>query len=324
MEQESISVTTVALVALLAPGLIIALICAFLVPGASWRRNLKRSQVVRRKLWEFHSGLAGLILSVALGFFVTQGVKNIFAKPRPHFLELCDPDLTNIASHVVGGKGQDISARWTLVSTSICRMRDPTALADGMRSFPSGHCSFSFGGLFYLSLFLCSKFAIAIPYLPLQRNAVINSAADPMSGDTEMLPMHRSERSDSKSSGQPLPVPRPESQLPLYNSAATPPNYGLLIVLIPLGVATYIASTRYTEFWHFGFDVISGSLVGILSAWFSFRWYHLPVRHGQGWAWGPRTRDRAFAIGVGVGNYVGSEGWESSKSPRRHVEPVQV
>lgn len=50
-------------------------------------------------------------------------------------------------------------------------------------------------------------------------------------------------------------------------------------------------------------------------AWFAFRWYHLPIRQGAGWAWGARSRDRAFWVGVGVGGYVGVEGWGSAASP---------
>lgn len=53
--------------------------------------------------------------------------------------------------------------------------------------------------------------------------------------------------------------------------------------------------------------------MGIVCAWFSFRWYHLPIRQGAGWSWGARSRDRAWGIGVGVGSYVGPEGWGSAK-----------
>lgn len=138
-------------------------------------------------------------------------------------------------------------------------------------------------------------------------------------GDTELLPLHHraassSGASSSKGAAPPAQSNQSDASLPLYNQAATPPNYGLLLVLIPVAVATYIASTRYAEFWHDGFDVISGSIIGIVAAFFSFRWYHLPIQRGQGWAWGPRSRDRAFAIGVGVGGYVGPEGWRSKSA----------
>ncbi len=53
--------------------------------------------------------------------------------------------------------------------------------------------------------------------------------------------------------------------------------------------------------------------MGFLVGWFAFRWYHLPVRQGAGWAWGARSKERAFGVGVGVGGYVGDEGWGSER-----------
>ncbi len=82
---------------------------------------------------------------------------------------------------------------------------------------------------------------------------------------------------------------------------------------MPIGAAVYISATRFSDYRHFGFDILFGALIGIVSAWLGFRWFHLPIRQGAGWAWGARSRDRAFGIGVGVGNYVGAEGWESKK-----------
>lgn len=100
--------------------------------------------------------------------------------------------------------------------------------------------------------------------------------------------------------------------LSVRNAAASPPNYLIIPALTPVAVAVWICSTRYAEFFHFGFDIISGSLIGIISAYLSFRWYHLPISRGQGWAWGARSKHRAFAIGVGTGGYVGDEGWHNS------------
>ena len=308
--EESISIVTVALVSLLAPAVIIGIVCIAFVPGRASRRSLTRSQVIRRKLWELYVGLAGLALSVALGFLVTQGVKNIFPKHRPHFIALCDPDLSDIASHVVGGLGQDISSRWTLVSPTICRTLDSGMLDDSFRSFPSGHCSFAWSGLLYLTCFLCSKFCIAIPFLPNQLKGYQWPGTAQSSADVELLPLPATSSSATSKSPLQQPANTPVAEATqLYNQAAAPPSYGVILALIPLGVATYIASTRYAQYWHFGFDVLAGSLIGIVSAFFAFRWYHLPIRRGSGWAWGPRTRDRAFGIGVGVESYAGPEGY---------------
>jgi hypothetical protein len=45
----------------------------------------------------------------------------------------------------------------TLQTVDICTQKDDAKLQDGFKSFPSGHSSTSFAGLFYLSLYLAAK-----------------------------------------------------------------------------------------------------------------------------------------------------------------------
>ena len=90
------------------------------------------------------------------------------------------------------------------------------------------------------------------------------------------------------------------------NQAAGPPVYLLVIAVLPSFASIYIASTRYSDFRHHGFDILFGYLIGFVTSVFAFRYYHLPINQGAGWSWGPRSRDRSFWAGVGVGNYVGS------------------
>lgn len=85
--------------------------------------------------------------------------------------------------------------------------------------------------------------------------------------------------------------------------------YTLILILVPVGAAIYVCATRFVDYRHFGFDILFGALIGITTSWFSFRFYHLPITRGAGWAWGPRSYDRAWGIGVGRGSYVGTEGW---------------
>ncbi|KAK4999615.1 hypothetical protein LTR66_001397 [Elasticomyces elasticus] len=325
LRKDTVSVTALAMVSLVAPGIIIFLVVLIFIPGPTAARRTPAGLFWRRKLWELNTGWMGLGLSLATAFLLTNGLKNINGKPRPNLLARCEPDLANIAAHVVGGYGQPINERWTLVSASICRNPNMSILNDGFRSFPSGHSSFSWAGLMYLTLFLCAKFAIAIPFLPAQSPS--RSRAQPFyEQDINLLPLHRRHGNaslDSHKSNVPLGGNREPEQalsrnetahMPIRNQAAAPPNWVLVLALIPIGVALYISSTRFTDFMHFGFDIISGALIGIATSWFAFRWYHLPIRQGAGWSWGARSRDRAFGIGVGVDSYVGPEGWSSKKS----------
>ena len=325
IREELFPVSLVIIICGLVPAVIIALVVLLFVPGPCYCQTSKRAQILRLKFWEFEKGWAGLALSLAIAFFITQGMKNLFGKPRPNLLVRCEPDLSNIAAHAVGGFGQDISARWALVESSICTSTNMRDLDDAFRSFPSGHSSFSWAAMLYLSLFLCSKFAIAIPFLPNHTTSQVAGIGTNGSENHQLLSLNnegrhstedpQNKRFDERDSGA-----FASSPLPIRNRAAAPPNHLIIIAFLPIAIATWITSTRFVEFYHFGFDMISGSLIGIVSAWFAFRWYHLPVRNGHGWAWGARSRDRAFGIAVGTNNYVGDEGWDSAGKRRGDIE----
>lgn len=86
--------------------------------------------------------------------------------------------------------------------------------------------------------------------------------------------------------------------------AAAPPLYLLLIACLPFFAAVFIASSRWFDFRHHGFDILFGFLIGTISSFFAFRYYHLPISTGAGWAWGPRSPDKAFWAGVGSFSYA--------------------
>lgn len=159
----------------------------------------------------------------------------------------------------------------------------------------------SFAGLTYLSLYLASKFSITIPYL-LPFSYSSSSASTPTFANN-------TNPTGPDSSSPTLPTTAPSSstqrqhQTPLRSQSAAPPVYLLLLPLIPFCLAIYISSTRYSDFRHHGFDILFGSLMGIVLSWFSFRMYHLPIRRGGGWSWGPRSEGKAFGTLLGTGGY---------------------
>lgn len=316
---ETIPYWLVILVALVVPGVLIFIVCLFFIPGPTAKRA-PRSLVWKRKIWEWNTGWMGLGLSLATAFLVTQGLKNTIGKARPDLLSRCIPDTDNIEQYIIGGYGQTLDARWMRVSADICTQTDKSLLDDGFRSWPSGHASFSWAGLLYLTLFLCSKFAIAIPFLPPRTYSQDERYTAVETQNYDKLPRYDEfnfQRRPKHESSDRVGIEACISDLsvvPIRNMAAAPPNYLLLLAIIPSAAAAYISTTRYVDFRHHGIDIVSGSLIGIVAAWFSFRWYHLPIRQGAGWAWGARSRDRAFGIGVGRGTYVGLEGWGSKKS----------
>jgi membrane-associated phospholipid phosphatase len=288
-------------------------------------------------------GWLGLALSLVSAWIVTQGMKNLFGKPRPDLLSRCMPDVANVVDHIVGFSNpilvKDTGAMYDgqLVSASICMNPDKAFLDDGFRSYPSGHSSSAAAGLIYLSLFLASKFAITFPFVPqetIASNSIAvtafpsrlnrrNGAAGSLSTNTAYEGMRsRSVLAVDDDASSPLD-PAIMKQIGVHNTAvaavrrqaAAPPVYLVLIAVLPFFLAVFIASSRWFDFRHHGFDILFGFLIGTITAYFAFRYYHMPIRAGGGWAWGPRSRDKAFWAGLGSWSYAsGKQHWLRSDS----------
>ncbi|KAF6237752.1 hypothetical protein HO173_003953 [Letharia columbiana] len=267
--KEKVSTGLLVAIGLVVPAIITFIVCLAVVPGPAFE-SASRSKIWKRKIWEWNAAWMGLGLSLAIAFMITSGTKNLVGKPRPNMLARCEPDLSRLLNSTVGGIGNQVDEGINLVSWTICRNSGST-LDDGFRSFPSGHSSFSFAGLTYFALFLCTKLAVTIPFLNYQ--------------DIDRNKQHV----------------KPRKQ------AAAPPTYLIIFPLVSISAAIYISSTRYSDFMHHGFDIISGAILGIVSAWLGFRWYHLPISRGGGWAWAPRSSDRSFRRGIGLVTYASDE-----------------
>ncbi|KAF9926397.1 hypothetical protein FBU30_003997, partial [Linnemannia zychae] len=74
-------------------------------------------------------------------------------RPRPDFLDRCFEIYDKAAAGTPVGTLMDPENM--LSSSALCTRTD--LLKDGFKSFPSGHSSFSFGGLGFLSLYLAGK-----------------------------------------------------------------------------------------------------------------------------------------------------------------------
>lgn len=110
--------------------------------GASWTKIYR----LKDRLWELNCGILGLFLAEGAALVITGSLKNLCGKPRPDLIARCQPYLGAIDPPVFG-----------LSNSTICTQTDQAIMADGFRSFPSGHSSTAFAGLFYLSLYLAAK-----------------------------------------------------------------------------------------------------------------------------------------------------------------------
>lgn len=251
-------------------------------------------------------------MAVGSAWFFVSGIKNMCGKPRPDMLTRCKPDMDNVAQYVVGGF-QIPGANGQLVSADICTETDMELLDDGFRSYPSGHAGASAAGLIYLSLYLASKFSVTIPFLVPgygARDGVTHSAFpsrmrqpehDARNGYDDSWPM-------GAGAGAKPDVRQSQHNRKLQSirkQAAAPPVYLLVITLVPFCVSIFVSASRWFDYRHHGFDILFGYLIGIITSIYSFRYYHMPIRDGAGWAWAPRSPDRAFWAGVGRLGYAG-------------------
>lgn len=82
--------------------------------------------------------MLGLVIALMLTSFLTDVIKNAVGRPRPDLISRCKPSR---------GTADNVLVAWT-----VCTESNQHILQEGWRSFPSGHSSFSFSGLGYLSL----------------------------------------------------------------------------------------------------------------------------------------------------------------------------
>ncbi|KAL8736705.1 MAG: hypothetical protein Q9166_000071 [cf. Caloplaca sp. 2 TL-2023] len=176
-----------------------------------------------------HVTILGLLISLILTSFITDVIKNAVGRPRPDLLARCKP-----------AKG---TPPHKLVTVSVCTEKDHHVLHDGWRSFPSGHSSFAFSGLGYLSLYvIChnpswsSRIEETFKVLILMKNRFL--------------------------AGQ-FHIFLPRTDL-----------FRVLLALSPLIGAALIAISRCEDYRHDVYDVTVGSILGISIAYFSYRRYY--------------------------------------------------
>ncbi|KZO99688.1 acid phosphatase/Vanadium-dependent haloperoxidase [Calocera viscosa TUFC12733] len=109
------------------------------------------SLIYSRSLYDLHSATLGLLLTLSLTTVLTNICKLTVGRPRPDLLARCLLPPGTVDSGPPG---------YGLVSPSLCTQPNAHILADGFKSFFSGHSSFSFAGLGFLSLYLAGKLAL--------------------------------------------------------------------------------------------------------------------------------------------------------------------
>jgi membrane-associated phospholipid phosphatase len=103
--------------------------------------------IKKRSIRDFHSAFLGLATAIVITALFTDSIKNLVGMPRPDFFHRCFPD--GVAVYTNDEERQ-----------VICHPGDERAFRDAYKSFPSGHVSWAFAGLGYLSLYFAGKMGL--------------------------------------------------------------------------------------------------------------------------------------------------------------------
>ncbi|EWC47563.1 hypothetical protein DRE_03183 [Drechslerella stenobrocha 248] len=284
---DTVSVPLLGGLVILAPAVIILLCCLFVprsaLPALANNPRAPTSLVWKHKLLNWNRAWLGLALTEGLAFFISNCLKNVFGKPRPHMISICQPDWAKVAAIVnttrTGPAG--ILAWNPLVTSEICTTTNHEKLSEAFRSFPSGHATMAFAGSTYLSLFFYSTLVLTLSKTSIGK-----------------LPYSSKDRDDDD-----------EDQKSPNRDGATrlhPPSLPLLSFVIVISffcLAMWITATRYLDFFHAGIDLFAGSSLGFLSAICGTWWYAMPaaggvakgrVRAGYRRSYGPRRGGGSF------------------------------
>ncbi|XP_071448815.1 phospholipid phosphatase 4-like isoform X2 [Hetaerina americana] len=185
---------------------------------------------------DISQAILGLSLALSLNGVLTNTIKIIVGRPRPDFFWRCFPDgHSNLEMECTG---------------------DSATIAEGRKSFPSGHSSFAFTSGGFLAFYLAAKLHAFSPFgfskskLPAAGIEGANLGCGSMNELASLLSLGgniiRRERT----------------------------AWRLCLSLLPLVGALLIALSRTCDYHHHWQDVVCGSLLGLLISYLCYRQYY--------------------------------------------------
>lgn len=117
-------------------------------------------QIRIRSFWDANNAIIGLLYSLITAAVFQVFLKWLIGGLRPHFLAVCQPDVTRIANQY------DATGYKELYFTRDICTGDADTIDDSLESFPSGHTTAAFAGFVYLYLYLNAKLKVYANYHP--------------------------------------------------------------------------------------------------------------------------------------------------------------
>ncbi|KAI0396762.1 phosphatidic acid phosphatase type 2/haloperoxidase [Xylariaceae sp. FL0594] len=124
-------------------------------------------QIRVRSFWDVNNGIIGLLYALIGAAVFQVFVKFLIGGLRPHFLDVCKPDIS-LARNGAGIEGSPYNGagfQQLYFTPEICT-GDRKEINDSLESMPSGHTTAAFAGFVYLYLYLNAKLKVFSNYHP--------------------------------------------------------------------------------------------------------------------------------------------------------------
>lgn len=109
-------------------------------------------QIRIKSFWDVNNAVIGLLYSLITAAVFQVFVKWLIGGLRPHFLAVCQPDVSRVEQ---GGDG----FRSVMFTADICT-GDRNQINDSLESMPSGHSTAAFAGFMFLYFYLNAKLKV--------------------------------------------------------------------------------------------------------------------------------------------------------------------
>lgn len=119
-------------------------------------------QIRIRSFWDVNNGVIGLLYSLITAAVFQVFLKWLIGGLRPHFLDVCKPDITKAKEKA----GLNLKGYQQLYFTPDICTGDQKEINDSLESFPSGHTTAAFAGFVFLYLYLNAKLKVFSNYHP--------------------------------------------------------------------------------------------------------------------------------------------------------------
>ncbi|KFA56578.1 hypothetical protein S40293_01140 [Stachybotrys chartarum IBT 40293] len=128
-------------------------------------------QIRIRSFWDVNNAVIGLLYSLIAAAVFQVFIKWLIGGLRPHFLDVCKPDLS-----LANDRGYNSKGFGGIYYTREVCTGDEDEINDSLESMPSGHTTAAFAGFIYLYLYLNAKLKVFSNYHPAMWKLVVTYA----------------------------------------------------------------------------------------------------------------------------------------------------